>query len=139
EDARADLLEELIAGRVAKGVVDLFEVVQVDEQEREHSSLFHLPPIEVARKDLVEPASIAQARQLIGYRLPLALDRDGAQAPERESEPEPGHEQRRGRKCDGDGARAAQAREQQYRKRRCGSGSREQESRGPRLGEWIRP
>src|SRR3954447_9144836 len=125
--ARADAPQQLVAGGVAQGVVELLEVVEIEQQQR------GAPP---AAHDLVEVpgerAAVGQAGQLVGARLDAALaelldlaegqqrashrrgDRgDGQAKPERRDGDEPrgdddAEAQRGADGRDDDGARAAQ-------------------------------
>jgi hypothetical protein len=63
--ARCDLREHAVARRMAEAVVDLLEVVDVDEAQRQRSSL-SLRVAQLALKTLVKVAVIAQTGERIG-------------------------------------------------------------------------
>ena len=67
-EARPHLAKDLVAGMVAEGVVELLEAVEVDEQQRERVSFRD------RRVEAVEQMpAVAQAGQIVGLRLALAL------------------------------------------------------------------
>ena len=69
---RPDLLQDLVTGVMAQGVVELLEAVEVDQQQRELPTVL-VRGTDSGMKALHEVPSIGEARQVIGERLLLAL------------------------------------------------------------------
>ncbi len=67
-EARAQLLQKLVAGRVAEGVVDLLEIVEVDEEKSQPPLCFSSVALvaEERLEDLDEVAPIPQTGQFVG-------------------------------------------------------------------------
>ena len=114
DEPLAQLLEELVAGRVTEGVVDLLEVVEVDEQEGKVAIRRHASPIGEERvEDPEQVATVAETGQVVGHRLAVALLAQLLQAPDRQHEPDADHEQCRRRQPDRDPADRAQRADEQ--------------------------
>ena len=86
-EASAQLPEQLIAGGMAKGVVDLLEAVEVDEHEGQAPLGSVGVPLlgQDGVEQLEQRAAVAQAGQLVGDRLLPALVGERAQPEQRES------------------------------------------------------
>ena len=88
-----ELLQELVAGRVAEGVVDLLEVVEVDEQEGKVAIRRRRRRLGEERvEDPEQVATVAEAGQVVGHRLAVALLAQRLQAPDRQHEPDADHD-----------------------------------------------
>src|SRR5581483_11285890 len=66
-EARRDLPEDAVADRVTEAVVDLLEVVDVDETERERAA-FLLRRRQLALQPLVEVPVVPEAGERVGQR-----------------------------------------------------------------------
>jgi len=70
-EAGADLAQELVAHVVAEGIVDLFEAVQVNDQQGDGAVL--APPCQGGLQPPVEQAAVAQAGEVVGEGLAVRL------------------------------------------------------------------
>ena len=67
--ARRELREHAVPDRMPEAVVDLLEVVDVEEEQRQAEALA-LRLVEVALQALVEVTVVAEARERVGQREP---------------------------------------------------------------------
>src|SRR5207253_9592014 len=74
----AELLQDLIAGRVPERVVDFLEVVDV-AQDQGQRALVARRPLDLAREMLAEETPARRARQVVGRRELAVLLHDEAQ------------------------------------------------------------
>ena len=84
------LAEDFVTSRVAERVVDLLEVVEVDEEERQFVSVlefFALAEEVVQHPEQMTP--VAQTGELVGHRLLAALLAQPLHQPDGEGEPHP--------------------------------------------------
>jgi hypothetical protein len=91
----AQLLEKLVTGRMAEGIVDLLETIEVDE-EKGQPPLGHSAVALVAEEgleDLEEVPTIPEAGQLVGQRLAEAVLGHGAQSPYRQQQSQADHDE----------------------------------------------
>ena len=72
--ARRHLRQDLVAGRVPVPVVDLLEVVDVEQDEREREA-FVLGLVQVVLEPLVEVAVVAEPGERVGERQAHRLQR----------------------------------------------------------------
>jgi hypothetical protein len=84
----AEQPEQIITDRVAEGVVDLFEAVEVDEQQgnRAGSGVIACVLVRERIEHFKQRAAIAQVGELVGDRLDVALLRELAQRCQRQPE-----------------------------------------------------
>ena len=105
-EPRSELLEQLIPGGVAEGVVDLLEMVQVDEQKRQTARRRRRigKVVEVRVEHGRELAAVAEPGELVGHCLAVAFLGQRAQPAYRETQAQPDHDQggcREGRRRSG--------------------------------------
>ncbi len=130
--------EQLVAGRVPEGVVDLLEAVQVDEQERERPcrrigvGLL----LEEVLEQLQHRAAIGETGQLVGDRLHPPVLGERAQSHERHRAAQSGGDDRGGRESERDVTEVAQ---RAHRQDRHGAGGREAGEDEARLGVATEP
>ena len=101
EDPRAELREHAVAGVVAERVVELLEVVEVDDEQRERL-VRGARVVDRAAQLTVESAPVRQARQLVGARLAARLGQP-AQLVDADRGADHRDHERRGGEAGGDG------------------------------------
>ena len=96
----AELAEQLVPGRVAEGVVDLLEVVEVDEEKGQRAGRGRRVGVilEVGIEHGGELAPVAEPGELVGDGLTVALLGERAQPAHREREAQSDHDERRARR-----------------------------------------
>ena len=86
EHARADLLEQEVAGLMAERVVELLEAVEIGDEQRQRQAVL-LGERELLAQTLVEVAAVRQPGQLVGRRLAAGL-RERADLAEAQGQPQ---------------------------------------------------
>ena len=127
----AEQLQELVAGRVPEGVVDLLEMVEVDEQERQMA--FGRRRIVAVSKEVVENteqvAAVAEPGQVVGDGLAVPLEAQLLKPSYRQDESDSDGEQRRGCEPDRDPADRSQRADEQHQEGGDGADLRKDEAR----------
>ena len=93
-EAPRDLAEQLVARRMAEGVVDLLEVVEVDQDQRE--PICGVRGLEALRAMLEERAPVPEPGEVVGDRLATSVG-EALHLPETDERPRDGEQQREGR------------------------------------------
>ena len=125
-----ELPQELVAGRVAEGVVDLLEVVEIEEQERELLPRQKWVGLvgEERLKDVEQIAAITQSRQLVCHGFPVTLLGEEPQPARREGQPDPDENERRSGKPYRGAAEVVERPVQENYQSRCRSDPGQQEA-----------
>jgi hypothetical protein len=118
-EPRPDLLQDLVAGVMAQGVVEFLEAVEVDQQERELAAVL-ARGTDRSMESLHEVPSIGEARQVIGERLLL-----GFAQPIGHGEPGTRHPGQHGDRRDSDSDIVDPLKLPDGQQRECGGGERE--------------
>ena len=93
-EAPRDLAEQFVARGMAEGVVDLLEVVQVDQDQRE--PICGVRALEALRAVLEERAPVPEPGEVVGDRLATSVG-EALHLPEAHECPRDGEQQREGR------------------------------------------
>ena len=127
--ARAQLLEELVAGGMAEGVVDLLEMVEVDEEEGKGSRLRGRCVVvcEERVKHGGQTPSVAQTGELIGDRLVAAFLAEGPHPAHGQNQPDADKQERGSSQTERNPARRVQVSDEEDDQRARGAEPRNDE------------